>query len=157
MSRIAPCPRTCRRWNDCYGNHMHMAARQPHGDALEDQLDVELFDLSNRYPDGFIVRLHNLGDFYSLPYVQKWGEWLKFYKNLHVFGYTAWMPDTMIGRAIHRLNDIDRWWIRFSDGPVEFLRTGDDGIPCPAQTGKTRSCATCALCWTPTTIRFLEH
>jgi len=154
------CPRSCTHWHDCYGNHMRWAARQPHGQELVDTLARELAALAEKHAAGFVVRLHVLGDFYSIPYVEAWHRWLGKHQQLHVFGYTAHQPGTPIGDALLTLRRAypARWWVRHSDGPPHVLRTGPDGITCPAQTGKSKSCATCALCWTtPQPINFMAH
>lgn len=154
------CPPACTHWRDCYGNHMQWAARQPHGQELVDGLARELAVLGGKHKSGFVVRLHVLGDFYSVPYVEAWRGWLVKHPALHVFGYTAHQPGTPIGVAVQnvRRQFPERWWVRHSDGPRRVLRTGPDGITCPAQTGKSKSCATCALCWTtPQPINFLMH
>jgi hypothetical protein len=160
LEERATCPRSCAHWLDCYGNHMPFAARQKHGAEFERRLERELLSLAARHPEGFAVRAHVLGDFYSTGYVQSWIRWLREIPALHVFGYTARDPSKPIGKLIdaaHAQFPL-RWWVRFSNGPKGVIRTGADGITCPAQTGKTRSCATCGLCWaTKKPIKFLAH
>lgn len=164
LEERATCPKTCRHWRDCYGNRMHLAARQPATMAMGMTLWVELFELNEtaeRKQRGFVVRLHVLGDFYSDEYVDFWRRAMFEFPALHVFGYTAHDPRrSNIGRAVARMKDRfpGRWRVRFSYGPPGSFRTGDDGITCPVQTGKTKSCATCALCWsTDKAIRFEDH
>ena len=160
LEERATCPRSCSHWRGCYGNHMPWAARQPQGQELVDGLARELTALSKKHPAGFVVRLHVLGDFYSVGYVDAWRGWMQRRAALHVFGYTAHQPGTPIGDALRALRREQpaRWWVRHSDGPRNALRTGPDGITCPAQTGKSKSCATCALCWTtPQAINFMAH
>ena len=119
------------------------------------------------------MRLHMLGDFYSLEYVQLWRRWLVRDPALRVFGYTAWHPSTPIGGALRFLarTNWDRFAIRLSSAAVGTRRTivvakaadavKRGAIVCPAQEGKTRSCATCGLCWAPAaqrrTVAFLRH
>lgn len=93
------------------------------------------------------------------------------FRGLNVYGYTAWPPDTPIGDAIARLaaKRWDRFAVRTSNGDAAARTTRttyipdasgiiDGGIVCPAQTGKTECCATCALCWqTERRIVFLAH
>ena len=81
---------------------------------------------------------------------------------VHVFGFTGYGPDTAIGRKVKFLNEFypDRFSVRFSGIDTEVRKQDQqpDGIPCPAQTGKTECCATCALCWQSSDkISFLEH
>lgn len=174
----ATCPRTCAQWTICYGNHASQfkAYRYRHGPDLESELERELFILSTEAKTrrGFVVRLHALGDFYSVDYVQRWAEWLVQFSALRCFGYTAWRPDTEIGEAVLKLAEAqwDRFAIRLSNGQDDFRTTsvigfGDErpdpqtAIICPAETAseeKQVCCGTCALCWTSDKrIVFVEH
>ncbi len=173
LEERATCPRTCENWSTCYGNAMPFAKRIAHGQHLETGLDRELRFLNQRYPTGFVVRLHMLGDFYSTNYVDRWRWWLSRYKALHVFGYTAWQPDTPIGKAVALLSRAhwDRFAIRLSSarigrGRAVVVETAEQAriigaTVCPAQSGATRSCATCGLCWSAAfydrTIAFVRH
>jgi hypothetical protein len=179
LEERATCPRTCLHWDTCYGNKMPWAPRYAHGQALEIQLDKELYELNKQYQQGFVVRLHVLGDFYSLEYVRFWAGQLATLPNLRVFGYTAWQPSTLIGRELEVYSSVykERFALRFSNGAPGLFRTVsvnpmpedglwvdklpsviDGGIVCPAQTGKTECCGTCGLCWTtPKPIAFLQH
>jgi len=167
LEERATCPRSCREWASCYGNNMHMAQRIRHGRAYEERLWEELADKQRLHPGGFLVRLHILGDFYSADYAELWAEALEAYPALNVFGYTAHAPESEIGSIIGELLGVhpERWHIRFSghDGPTDGSVVVDsaaetDHLICPAQTGKTDCCATCALCWqSDRTIAFLRH
>lgn len=170
LEERATCPRSCRHWLDCYGNKMNWPTRFMADGALVPRLDAELRALAGRQR-AFVVRLHVLGDFYSVPYVEQWGAWLDRFPALHVYGYTAWRRETPIGAAVARLA-ADRW-DRFavrtsnSEAPERSTRTlysatasgsVDGGIVCPVQTGKTECCGTCGLCWqTQRPIVFLAH
>ena len=129
---------------------------------------------SNIYhPNGFAVRLHVLGDFYSVEYVELWRTLLERHSALHVWGYTArWqVKDDPIAAAIVSLveRDWDRFAIRFSNAPSPFEASATisiehpyqvpaDAILCPEQVGKTESCSTCALCWqSKRRVAFLQH
>lgn len=166
LEERATCPRNCQAWSFCYGNNMQAAERMVAGDALEAQLGVELADLQLRHPGGFLVRLHILGDFYSEQYVRFWTSALEQFPALHVFGFTARLPGTPIGDLLLDLagNQWSRFAVRFSGmrGPLlgSQLKPDDDpeSIDCPAQTGATECCATCALCWSSTrSISFARH
>lgn len=118
---------------------------------------------------GVLVRLHALGDFFSPEYVEFWGNMLRKYPNLACFGYTAWKPWDDIGGAIVRAKAEfgRRFAIRWSDGfcaedaafPIyKAEECPDNAFICPEQTGQTRACATCGLCWnTDKNVAFLEH
>lgn len=171
LEERATCPRTCNQWSVCYGNSMNWAERISHGPLLEARLRVELGELGIAHPKGFVVRLHVLGDFYSVGYVQCWAAWLDEVPALHVFGYTAWQSDTEIGSSIAKLRygRWDRFAVRTSNGNAGEPRavilgrvvsgpTHNGGIVCPAQTGATECCGTCGLCWgTKKEIVFLNH
>lgn len=162
------CPKSCHHWDDCFGNNMPFASRHSVKGLLL-RLSQDLQILSERHPNGFIIRLHVLGDFYSLPYVAFWQNALKHYPNLRIFGYTGRKPSTKIGKAIVNMNRLmpDRCVIRFSrseesveDGISYAAAEGFKGKAffCPEQSGKVESCADCALCWTTKkTVIFLTH
>jgi hypothetical protein len=178
------CPRTCGNWLLCYGNSSFLQKRMRHGSALEARLAHELAELQELHPTGFVVRLHVLGDFYSVAYVNRWKDWLNQFPALRVFGYTAWPPTTDIGETVEKLAlaQWDRFAIRLSAssaGPrrtitlrsvppadmwQELITEHQEPIQiisCPTQTGKTKSCATCGSCWAigmqDKTIAFMAH
>lgn len=138
--------------------------------ALLDRLWRELIMLNRKHKDGFVVRLHTLGDFYSVEYVNFWRKALGSFPHLNIFGYTGWQLNTPIGASIRALRSED--WARFSvrtSGASEEPRTivvlteadAGNAIVCPVETGKPANCASCALCWSTAarekTIAFLRH
>ena len=163
------CPKSCHHWNDCYGNNMPFAHRYPFGEALESRIDVEIGQLIVKYPKGIVIRLHVLGDFYSVEYVKFWADMLNKYPTLSIFGYSARYHD-IIGAHIEQLNVqfADRCVIRFSVNKayipiVNFRYAATESFDgkafiCPEQTSKVKSCADCGLCWTTNnTVKFLSH
>jgi hypothetical protein len=155
------CPKSCDQWKNCYGNNMPFAHRIKHeSPSFFKELTTEVAELATKHPAGFVVRLHVLGDFFSVPYVDTWINLKKKHPNLQIFGYTHRSSGTPIGKAITTLNTAGAW-IRWSDaGGAMSANVGTDaeGITCPEQTGQTESCLTCGLCWSTTeAIRFLEH
>lgn len=169
LEERASCPRSCREWLHCYGNNMQAAERIEHGDALIAALEAELRDLAGRNPAGFMVRLHVLGDFWSIEYAWFWWRMLRELPALHVFGFTARDPAGEIGQAIADMIMAHGWArcaIRFSgaEGGLYAARVvsagerATDAVPCPAQTGASDCCATCALCWhSQRSIAFRRH
>lgn len=166
LEERATCPRTCTRWRDCYGSVMNWPQRIQADDDLMPLLEAELRKLCARH-DKILVRLHVLGDFYSVDYVAFWRRMLDLLPGLHLYGYTA-RNGCDVGFAVDELNEHSRCWIRFSDGDDGQFRavTVDSvdqareagAIVCPVQTGKVDCCGSCALCWaTPKTIAFLRH
>jgi hypothetical protein len=166
LEERATCPRTCLMWAGCYGNSMQAAERIVGGEPLELQLWDELQALQQRHPGGFLVRLHILGDFYSLEYVDMWRQALIGFPALHVFGFTARLPGTPIGDALKPLiaDRWDRFAVRTSGAPgrdkaSRVVEGADaDAIICPAQSDQVAGCAECALCWGSTrSIGFRRH
>jgi len=159
------CPKTCEQWRNCYGNNMPFANRINHkSNAFLGELEQEVRELASKHSNGFVVRLHVLGDFYSVPYVRFWKKSLETHSALRIFGYTHRASSSAIGLAISELNDAGAW-IRWSDAGGPMSANTDqpgaepaEGIHCPEQTDKTQSCLTCGLCWsTPLPIRFSVH
>lgn len=158
LEERATCTRSCRQWDNCYGNNMMWAHRVDHQDPeFLPTLEREVKVLTLQHPHGFVVRLHVLGDFYSPAYVGFWQDLVDKHPELHIFGFTHHRAGA-IHEAIRALNS-DRVWIRFSDAGGEMSANVEgDGIQCPEQSGKTKSCLTCGLCWsTKAAIRFTEH
>lgn len=80
------CPVTCPHWLDCYGNNMHLAKRI----STVGLMDAIERDLNNLNPNKhYVIRLHVLGDFYSVEYVEFWNRMLDKFSNIKIFGYTA--------------------------------------------------------------------
>lgn len=173
LEERATCPTSCHHWSTCYGNGMPFSRRHRAGAALEARLIDEVAALSMRYPAGFVVRLHVLGDFYSTGYVALWAALLDTYPALHVFGYTAWPAGSEIGRAVADLAACrwDSFSVRRSTSapaPGSAVTITDAGdidarttIVCPAQTGKLSCCGACGACWHPAArgkaIAFILH
>jgi len=165
LQERATCPSDCLRWSQCYGNGMAYAHRFQHGSEFEAQLVREIEEAAELYPFGFAVRLHILGDFYSVEYVTLWRNLLKRFPNLHVYGYSAqWQNPIAAAIQATRILYRDRFWLRFSrnfehDGEnIYAAEEGTKGVQCPEQTGKAQSCLDCGLCWAVnTTIIFQDH
>ena len=167
LEERATCPTTCQRWADCYGNNMPFAHRLQHGLDLERALFRDVGAACREHPQGVLVRLHVLGDFYSPEYVGVWEELLATHDNLAAFGYTHRNdPACAIHQALERVQNefSNRFAIRHSDmacDPLSALHESiapPEAITCPEQIGKTKSCGTCGLCWSADRqIRFLHH
>lgn len=165
LEERATCPASCREWTTCYGNRMNWARRHRDDGQLMPRLCDEIATLAAKHPRGFVVRLHILGDFYSLEYVSFWDAMLAASPPLRVFGFTAHPIGSEIGRYLASMNsEGDRCWIRFSGdlGAMGSLVIADERasvhVLCPAQTGKTDCCGTCGLCWTmQRPVEFVRH
>jgi hypothetical protein len=168
LEERATCPTTCRHWRSCYGNNMHLSKRFKAGQDLEKWLPIEVAMLMRANPQGILVRLHILGDFYSVEYVEMWKRLLDEYPALHVFGFTARIGDAIGDKLIQMTADYwPRFAMRFSNAPLDYLTTvsiehpvqkPEKAVICPAQEGKTAGCGSCALCWqSKKQIAFLQH
>lgn len=162
------CPRTCAEWATCYGNNMNWATRILDDGTLTRRLWGELASLNAEHPEGFVVRLHVLGDFYSVEYVDFWRQALADFPALNVFGFTARYAPDPIGIALMQLvgTEIGRFAVRFSGQmqlggmASEVVDTSDQasGVVCPAESDPDRCCANCALCFNShNSISFLRH
>ena len=149
------CPTSCFHWKTCYGNNMPFAHRFMGNDALMKRLDDELNILSTKHKEGILIRLHVVGDFFSVNYVKFWKKMLGKYSNISIFGYTARTPFSNIGKEISILRSLewDRFSVRFSNSFEKLSANSQDllgnkqGIICPEQLDKTKNCASCGLCW----------
>lgn len=158
LEERATCPRDCEQWRTCYGNGMQFSRRHTAGMELENLLWLEVRDLIKQH-GRIAVRLHILGDFYSVEYAEWWQHMMIKHPGLHVFGFTARDRKSEIGRVIHNLNLLhpDRFAIRWSGkagrmgaGVLDYVPDGNTvagAFVCPAQTGRSDCCATCGLCW----------
>lgn len=171
LEERATCPSSCRHWRSCYLNNMPDSVRYREGDALEWHVEREVAGLELRHRNGFAIRLHIGGDFYSVGYVQLWRTLLERHAALHVFGYTARVDvdNDIIARSLATL--VKQYWprfaVRFSDGATDHWTTVSIEYPghapagaivCPEQLGQTESCSTCGLCWTTDKpIAFITH
>ncbi|WP_374412703.1 hypothetical protein [Novosphingobium colocasiae] len=159
LEERATCPRSCGEWTTCYGNNMNWSRRHAAGLDLEARLIDEVVAMEQRHPGGFAVRLHVLGDFYSVAYARLWQDMLAEVPGLHVFGFTARQVGDPIARVIRAMNAEypDRCVIRTSgvDSLVIASPAGSEHVLCPVQTGKTDCCG---LCWTmDRPVEFVRH
>lgn len=170
LEERATCPTYCEHWQDCFGNKMQWPIRWVVDADFGKILYRHAGLLQAKYPEGFVIRLHVLGDFPNVEYVQWWEAIMFAYPGCNVFGYTRWAKDCPIGRALRQIGVMysDRWKVRWSERGGEmgtvtrkeaYLRGNTpDGIVCPAQTEQSECCGTCALCWSTTKpIVFLNH
>jgi hypothetical protein len=174
LEERATCPSDCAMWTKCYGDNMPFAHRMAMDPSeLMQRLEKEVSEACNTY-NKVAVRLHVLGDFFSLDYVVFWRKLQHKFQNLYIWGYTAHKVGSPIGQAITEYNTSfgGRWLVRFSNNTNPSLaRVGeytcavdapeDTGyVSCPEQTGKAASCGDCGLCWNHNVlkgIRFIDH
>ena len=149
------CPKSCFHWKTCYGNNMPFAHRFEGNNKLMLRLENEIKLLSKKHEQGILIRLHVVGDFFSVKYVRFWKKLLGIYTNISIFGYTARTPFSPIGKEIVKLRNEnwDNFSVRFSNSVMELsansenLLGGKKGLICPEQLDKTKNCSNCGLCW----------
>ena len=170
LEERATCPPHCEQWDECYGNNMPFGARLDHTHPLfykimENELDA--FDI--KYPLGYVIRPHILGDFFNESYVRWWGLQVRNRTALHGWGFTHHRRTSELGLLVDEQINCDRVNIRFSDDPIienstrvvedREYQPANNEIVCPEQLGKTPSCADCSLCWEQRSKRivFIRH
>ena len=152
------CPSECQMLRECYGNNMQWAQRFRHGPALEKKIQEELQDLQAAHPSGFVIRLHVLGDFYSMEYVKFWERMLTMFSGLRIYGYTAHDVTKPIGSKLLTMavENWERFAMRFSASGMNEISAlvvkSPDEVPhnaflCLAESGKASCCAACTACW----------
>lgn len=174
LEERASCPKTCDQWTNCYGNNMPFAHRfnHTHVDFIP-LLGANVEEVMENHPDGVLLRLHVLGDFYSVSYVQFWHSMLRKHPKLAIFGYTHRPMEGAIGKHIQDLRaDFGaRFAIRWSDPAqatpfstfvapsFDTAGASENSVVCPEQRGLTESCSACGLCWSmpEKPVIFVEH
>lgn len=170
LEERATCPDYCYHWRSCYGNSMGFAKRYDHSDPtlLAESIEQDLIYLAVIHPHGFVVRLHVLGEFFSIEYVQCWVTWLERYPMMKVFGYSARLRNDAIGNELRlvRQQYPDRFKIWWSNGGDEGYsansfeseigqRQFKDGeaILCPHEIRHhdglplVKNCSSCGICF----------
>ncbi len=175
LEERATCPKSCGLWRECYGNGMQWARRWSPSPAWEKALTCEVARACATHAK-VLIRLHVLGDFYSFKYLRLWVELLDQHENLSVFGFTAWRPNTKIGRGIARVRSAlgmrfcvrnsgftGKWGAFTIDFPTRKGMLGD-AVVCPEQRGAigdisdTKHCGNCGACWRSSApIAFILH
>ena len=165
------CTNECEHNTTCYGNNMPFAHRFEVNEAFMLRLESDIEYYVKKYPEGILIRLHVLGDFESIQYIEFWNRMLHTYSSIAIYGYTrnhitskyehirALGYKSIAVRNIHK----DRFAIRFSNKlDDEFSANSreitNEGITCLAQVKTNVSCSDCTLCWTSKKqIGFITH
>ena len=165
------CTNECEHNTTCYGNNMPFAHRFEVNEAFMLRLESDIEYYVKKYPEGILIRLHVLGDFESIQYIEFWNRMLHTYSSIAIYGYTrnhitskyehirALGYKTIAVRNIHK----DRFAIRFSNKlDDEFSANSreitNEGITCLAQVKANVSCSDCTLCWaSKKQIGFITH
>ena len=119
LEERATCTSDCEHWLDCYGNNMPFAHRIKASPKIMDRISEDLDELDDKGKK-YLVRLHVLGDFFSVEYVNFWIDQIMSRPLLNVYGYTRWHIGTEIGDRINKYNSHSRFAIRFSNALSGF-------------------------------------
>ena len=103
-------------------------------------------------------RLHVVGDFYTVEYVEKWIEIAKRLPDVIFFGSTrSWRCD-FLSEVLKRFRDLPNVYIKASIDPSDDLdpfscgwrvwSVEGVGLMCPHDYGLVENCAVCQRCWT---------
>tara|TARA_R110002051_G_scaffold14173_3_gene46222 strand:+ start:3243 stop:3941 length:699 start_codon:yes stop_codon:yes gene_type:complete len=165
------CTNECEHYTTCYGNNMPFAHRFEVNEAFMMRLESDIEYYVKKYPQGILIRLHVLGDFDSVQYVEFWNRMLYTYNTIAIYGYSRnhmtskYAHISAIGYKIIRVRTThkERFAIRFSNKLDEEFSANsrditDKGITCLAQVKSNVSCSDCTLCWSSKkAIGFITH
>lgn len=176
------CSPDCGQLKTCYGNNMPFARRYVVTQHLLDRIEAQLRKLTRR-GRRILLRLHILGDFFAVWYVDFWQRMLNTFPTVAIFGYTHWPIITPQGQAVERLVKAmpGRFCIKFSGDTVKQLPLAPlysigmtlvvkdwadlpkGFIRCPAQMAADKGvqgigCAECGIkCADNVNVGFVEH
>ncbi|MCK4387794.1 MAG: hypothetical protein KAW00_03385 [Dehalococcoidia bacterium] len=146
----------------CYGLNGRFA-RQRVREIYQSNLEVSkqadfveriVRELLKTKPEAF--RLHVVGDFYSVEYVEKWLEIADRVPDIKFFGSTRSWRVPGLRDAVTRLRDLPNVYLRAS---IDFSHLDKpscswgvwsiegEGDPCPHDYGLIENCITCKKCW----------
>ncbi len=103
-------------------------------------------------------RLHVIGDFYNVEYVEKWIEIATRLPSVMFFGSTRSWHCGRIGMALKRFRDLPNVFFKASVDVTDTLdpfgcgwniwSVEGEGILCPHDSNVVANCAECKRCWT---------
>ena len=102
-------------------------------------------------------RIHVIGDFYTVEYIEKWIEIAKELPDVIFFGSTrSWRCD-FLSEAIKMFRDMENVYLKASVDLTDTLSplgcgwnlwsVEGKGMACPHDVGKVASCLACKRCW----------
>lgn len=146
----------------CYGLNGRFA-RQRMRELYQSNLEVsKQADFVERIVRGIlktktgVFRLHVVGDFYSVEYVEKWLEIADRLPDVKFFGSTRSWRVPGLRDTVERFRDLPNVYLRASidfshlDKPSDSWRVWSiegEGDPCLHDYGLAESCITCKKCW----------
>ncbi len=103
-------------------------------------------------------RLHDVGDFYSVEYIEKWKEIANNLPEVIFFGSTrSWRCD-FLSEPMKRFRDMENVYIKASVDLTDTLNPKScgwnvwsvegEGLSCPHDEGLVENCVACQRCWT---------
>ncbi|MBA7647791.1 hypothetical protein ES703_55570 [subsurface metagenome] len=146
----------------CYGlrgRFTHQRMREIYQNNLQasKQADfVERVVLKISRTGAGVFRLHVVGDFYSVKYVEKWIEIANRLPDVNFFGSTRSWRVPRVRDAIERFRDLQNVYLRASIDPSHLDRPPSswgvwsiegEGEPCLHDYGWVKSCIACKKCW----------
>lgn len=147
----------------CYGLRGHFISehvKQANDRRLEASLKPDFVDIIVREiqkTETPAFRLHVVGDFYTVEYVEKWITIAGILKTIIFFGSTrSWRCD-FLSEAVKRFRDLPNVYMKASVDLTDTVKPAcewrvwsveGEGTPCPHDYGRVKSCAECRLCWT---------
>lgn len=162
---ISTCPGKtpfCER--HCYGlrgnfnlpNVTEANERRLDASLRQDFVDIIVGEIRQVKAPSF--RLHVIGDFYSVEYIEKWIDIANQIPSIVFFGSTrSWRCD-FLAVAIKRFRDLENVCMKAS---VDLTDTRyphscgwrvwsveGEGLTCPHDEGKVANCLACTRCWT---------
>lgn len=165
------CALECTLRDRCYGGGMHRAKRI-RWDGEE--TGVAVAEAITNHP-GIFLRLHTLGDFPSVEYVDRVFAAVTQSEGSAAFGFSHYQRETPVGERVAELSrqNWGRFAIRTSyehgkHAPIPersavIISHPDqaklhNAVICPEQLGKTKSCGSCGFCWhSQRPVAFLLH
>jgi len=138
---------TRQRMREIYQNNLQ-ASKQA---AFVDRMVSEILKTKAR-----VFRLHVVGDFYSVKYVEKWIEIANRLPSVKFFGSTRSWRVLRLRDAVERFRDLPNVYLRAS---IDFSHLDrppcswgvwsieGEGDPCPHDYGLVETCITWMKCW----------
>jgi len=155
----------------CYGlrgNFVFLSVKNVHKQnqiaSFEDTfVDSITNQISRRHAEAF--RLHVVGDFFCVPYIEKWMEIAHRLPDVKFFGSTRSWRVAELRSAMRTFRDMPNVYIKASIDPSHSDNPDDNwgvwsiegkGYPCPHDFGLVENCTQCGRCWTDSNmdIRF---
>ena len=127
--------------------------------------DIIVMEISKTRAPAF--RLHVVGDFYSVEYIEKWIEIANRLPHVIIFGSTRSWRCEFLAEVMKEFRDLSNVYMKASIDATDNLdpfscgwnvwSVEGEGQPCPHDYGLVGSCASCKRCWskrdTNTTFR----